>query len=99
MIKTLSNKKTLNKDSVSSIAITPDGKTLASGNENGDINIYKFHTFKLITTFSGHNKKVIFLCFNPAGKILASTGSSRSIIIWSLDTMKELKTLNGELGE
>ena len=87
-IKTLTNKNTLSKYSASSIAITPDGKTLASGNKKGDINVYKFHTFKLITTFSGHTNEVVCLCFNHAGKILASAGYNKTLIVWSLDTMQ-----------
>ncbi len=72
---------------VLSIAISPDGKTLAGAGYDKTIKIWNLGTGKLLGKLPGHSGKVDSVAFSPDGKTLASAstgeGHDPSIIkIW-----------------
>ncbi len=67
---------------VMSIALSPDGQTLASGSEDETIKIWNLQTGKLLRTLSGHVSPVISVTFSPDGQTLASGGQSGRIKLW-----------------
>jgi WD domain, G-beta repeat len=56
-------------------AISPDGKTLASGDEDGTLRLWDLETSKLRTTLYGHSGGITALAFSPDGKQLVSGGA------------------------
>ncbi|NET06615.1 MAG: protein kinase [Symploca sp. SIO2B6] len=74
-----------------SIAISPDGKTLVSGDDQ-EIKIWNLSPWKLKQSFAGHAKWVLSLAISPDGKTLASGGQDW-IQIWNLSTGKVKNTL------
>ena len=68
---------------VNTIAISPDGQTLASGSKDKTIKIWNLKTGKLKETISEVSDEVYSLSFTPDGKTLVSGGNEDgSIEIW-----------------
>ncbi len=79
---------------VSTIAFSPDGKTVLVGGQ--DALIYQFQTDgKLVRTFAGHTSAITGLAFHPAGAVLASASKDRTVRLWNLANGQALKTLEG----
>ena len=91
---------------VSSVAISPDGKTFVSGSHDRTIKLWNLATGEEIRTFvrdasptsKGHSKWVSCLAISPDGNILASGSGDRTIKLWSLVTGEEIETLKGHSG-
>ncbi|WP_445636353.1 hypothetical protein NSTC745_01242 [Nostoc sp. DSM 114161] len=80
---------------VSSVAISPDGKTLASGGNDKTIKIWNISTGEIIHTLSGHSRPVESVAISPDGKTLASGSGDKTIKIWNIFTGKAIRTLSG----
>jgi WD40 repeat protein len=71
---------------VASFTFSPDGKTLASGDEKGTIKFWDVTSGKESASFTAHAGTVICLAFSVAGDVLASGGADKKIKLW--DTPK-----------
>ena len=68
------------------LAFSPDGKTLASGDEDGRIQVWNLVPHPQIqTTFTGHQGSVQVLIFSPDGKTLASGSGDGTILLWNIE--------------
>ena len=83
-------------DTISHLAFSPDGKTLASALGDGTIKLWEPATGKLKATLRGHLGKVFTVAFSPDGKILASCGHDRSVRFWEPSTGRLEATLKPE---
>jgi WD40 repeat protein len=83
------------KGSVSSVAFSPDGKTVASGSLDDTIKMWNVATGQEINTLKGYSYPVISVAFSPDGKTLASGGWDDTIKIWHVATGQEINTLKG----
>ena len=77
------------KGIVLSVAFSPDGNLLASGERHGPIKVWDVDTNQLRTTLTGHSDKrlgfsVIALGFSPDNKILASGSYDHTAKLWNL---------------
>ncbi|BAY62896.1 protein kinase [Calothrix brevissima NIES-22] len=79
---------------IHSLAFSPDGKILASGDEK-IIKLWDLNSQKVLTTLSAHSQAVKSVNFSPDGKILASASDDRSIKLWDISTSEEICTLLG----
>jgi eukaryotic-like serine/threonine-protein kinase len=77
------------------VAISPDGKTLATGTSNGVIELWDAATGKLWATLKGHTRDVNMLAFSPDGEKLASASDDSLVKLWDARTGKELAALRG----
>lgn len=93
--------KTLTGDSNidNSVAIAPDGKTLASGGGDGTIRLWDLKTGELRKTFKGHKSAVYGIYLSPDGQTLASGSADESIKLWNLQTGELIHTLSGRSKE
>ncbi|MCT7974688.1 serine/threonine-protein kinase [Laspinema olomoucense] len=69
---------------ISSIAISPDSKLLASGSEEGNIYLWDLDSGEAIGTLNGHLGTVFSVVFSPDGQTLASASQDGSIKLWSV---------------
>lgn len=82
-------------DYVNSVAISPDGQTIASGSRDNTIKLWNLKTGKLIRTLIGHSGYVNSVAISPDGQTIASGSVDRTIKLWSLKTGDLIRTLTG----
>ncbi|XP_041347577.1 U3 small nucleolar RNA-interacting protein 2-like isoform X2 [Gigantopelta aegis] len=80
---------------VLSLAISSDGKYLASGDANKLIHIWNPDNCELIHTFEGHRGPVTGLSFRKGSHQLFSASHDRFVKVWNLDEMAYVETLIG----
>jgi WD40 repeat protein len=89
---------TAHQGRVQALAVSPDGKTLASGGEDQTIKLWDVATGQLRTTLRGHTVPIHGLSFSPRGDLLASCGHRDfrppgEVKLWDLTAGKERATL------
>jgi WD40 repeat protein/SpoVK/Ycf46/Vps4 family AAA+-type ATPase len=72
--------------SILEVSISKDGKTIASGDNKGDIHLWNINDGSKIMTFKGHNGWVRSIEFSPDNSLLASCGSDYTVRIWLIST-------------
>lgn len=82
------------------IAISPDGKYVASGNWNSPIvRMWELETGRVFQLFEGHTKRVQRVQFSPDGKKLLTVGLDGAAILWDTETGREIRRLIENAGE
>ena len=75
-------------DYISSVAYSPDGRTIATGSWNGKIQVWHTVTGEELKTIStGHKGAVESLAYSPDGKTIASAGGYRDAIVQLWDAL------------
>jgi WD40 repeat protein len=87
------------KDALYALALSPDGRTLATGSYDQKIKLWDVKAGKELKTLSGHNGAVYALAFRPDGKILASASADRTVKLWDVTTGERRDTLSQSLKE
>ncbi len=77
---------------VKSIAVSPDGKTLATGSADNTIRLWSTSTGEHKATCIGHKEEVRLIAFNPTGTTFVSVDDDESTRFWDVQTGKILKT-------
>ncbi|WP_066424077.1 NB-ARC domain-containing protein [Anabaena sp. 4-3] len=81
--------------SILSIAFSPDGRLLATGDVNGEIYLWQITDGQPILNCQGHAGWVHSIAFSPDGKTLCSASSDHTIKLWDVWDGSCLKTLTG----
>ena len=86
-------------DADRAIAVSPNGKSLASGggSANPTIKLWSIQDGRCYYNLSGHTKEVWSVAFSSDGRMLASGGTDRTIRIWSTQTGECLQILEGHM--
>ncbi len=74
------------------VAWSPDGKTLATGHDDGAIRLWRGDTGAPIRELAGHSGYVEAVAWSPDGQRLASGGDDATIRIWNVSTGEESVT-------
>jgi WD40 repeat protein len=81
---------------VTSIAFSPDGKTLASGGWDDTVRVWEVATGKQLHKLDAHQAMVARVVFSPDGKVLASRGGLDGLLrLWNPATGAELHKIEG----
>jgi WD40 repeat protein len=83
------------QSTVSSVALSSDGKTLVSGSFDKTIKIWDLATGKELRTLTGHQDAVLSIALSSDGKALVSGSYDKTIKIWDLATGGKPRTLTG----
>jgi WD40 repeat protein len=95
LLALIENTLTGHSDSVWSVAFSPGGQYLASGNSDNTIKIWNVNDGQLKQTLTGHSDWVKSLVFSPNGQYLASGSSDQTIKIWDVSNGQLKQTLTG----
>lgn len=97
---------------VHSVAVSPDGQTIASASFDSNIKIWNARTGRQIRNLNGPGEgpvgwtrsffsdySVYSVTFSPDGKTLASGGAKQPIKLWRLSSGENKSTLTGHSGD
>lgn len=74
-------------DYVAAVAFSPDGKTLASGNSDGDVVLWDTETGLKTATIAGHANTVEAIAFSSDGRWLATGSADGTARLWDATTI------------
>jgi WD40 repeat protein len=80
---------------VLSLAFSPDGTLLATGDAHGEIRLWRVADGQQLLVCPGHTVWVTSVAFSSDGTMLASSGIDATIKLWDVQTGQCLKTLQG----
>ncbi len=75
---------------IKSVAFSPDGTKIVSGDRDGIIKLWDVETGKLIKTFTGHYSNVESISISSDGKKIASGDIHSVLKLWDVETGKEI---------
>jgi hypothetical protein len=76
-------------------ALSPDGKTAATGGWDNLIRIWDTSSGKELRRIAGHSKPIYAVAYSADGTRLASGSEDRTIRIWEMASGKEVRRLEG----
>ncbi|MCT7969635.1 serine/threonine protein kinase [Laspinema sp. D1] len=83
---------------IKAVALSRDGKIIASGSEDKTLMIWDRHPGKVLHTLTQHSGAVTAVVISPDGKLLVSGSTDKTIKFWQLPTGFLLRTLTGHTG-
>lgn len=86
------------RDIVSSIAISPDGKLLASASGDCTIKLWNLNDGSLVRELKGHTDGVQSVAFSPEGSLVASGSRDKTVRLWRVSDGSMVSELKGHEG-
>jgi serine/threonine protein kinase/WD40 repeat protein len=80
---------------VQQLALSPDGKILASSSSDQTVRLWNLDNGQLIHTLEGHTGDVGVVAFSPDGKVLASGSHDTTVKWWDVASGKLLGAFEG----
>lgn len=72
------------------VALSPDGKLLATGGADNIVRVWEVSTSKELAAFRGHAKLVYSVAFSPRGNLVASGSYDSTVRLWDVSGLKKL---------
>ena len=83
---------------VSAVAISADGKTVASGSRDGTVRVWSTATGEQTLKLDGHEGRVSAVAISADGKTVASSSDDGTVRVWSTATGEQTLKLDGHEG-
>jgi WD40 repeat protein/uncharacterized caspase-like protein len=80
---------------ITAIAVSPDGRLVASGGVDEAVLIWDAATGVQLRALRGHGAAIQTLVFSPDGRVLASAGTDTSIVLWNVENGTVVRQLVG----
>lgn len=81
------------KREIYALAVSRDGKYLASGSFDGTTRVWSTETWKLVYNLPGHSHGIGSVAFSPDGKYIVSGGLDGVIQVWDLNDGKKFTSI------
>ncbi len=78
-----------------SVAFSPDGKTVATSDDNSQVKLWDAATGQEFRTLNGHTNTVWSVAWSRDGQKLATASHDKTVKLWDAETGRELVTLRG----
>ena len=85
-------------DGINDIAISPDGRTLATVSQDTDIKLWDVASGQEIGALTAHAQPIHTVVFSPDSRQLASAGDDGFIVLWNLGRQEIITVLDGQEG-
>lgn len=77
------------------LALSPDGRTLASASKDRTVRLWNVDTGKVLHTLESHNAQVNLVALSPDGTMVASCSRDKTVKWWDVTSGKLLGTFEG----
>jgi WD40 repeat protein len=77
-----------------SLAISPDGKTLATVGSTKSIKLWNVGSQEKIGSLDGHEGVITMIRFSPNGQLLVSASADKSVRFWHVETRKQHRRID-----
>jgi WD40 repeat protein len=77
------------------IAVSPNAKTVATGQDNGHVVIWELASGRLLSTLIGHNDSVTAVVYSPDARMLFSGSFDKTVVAWDVATGRMILRLKG----
>ncbi|MCK1389020.1 caspase family protein [Bradyrhizobium sp. 21] len=83
---------------VYSVAFSPDGRTVASGDLNQIVKLWDLASGRELRTLAGHSRGVTSVTYSPDGLTMLTGSEDETVKLWETTTGRELMTFSGHSG-
>jgi WD40 repeat protein len=95
LVRSLGGDPNENLGAIHAVAISPDGRTLVTGNHDKTVRVWDLATGNLKHRLVGHQDLVTSVAISRDGQTLVSASQDKTIKIWNLATGELQRTLTG----
>jgi len=81
------------------LAISPDGRFLAGGDEKGVVLLWRLSDGLNVRVLRGHRNPIVGLAFSPDNRLLVTAGSEESVKIWDVASGRERQVVLRNAGD
>lgn len=79
------------------MAVSPDGKYLATGSLDKIVRLYDIQTGAVIRSFSGHTDQIYSVAFSPDGQSVLTGNLDRTARLWNTNSGQLVRTFIGHV--
>lgn len=87
----------IHTDQLPSVAVSPDGKRIATGSGGKTIILWDATSGQLLRQLRGHRNLVLGLTFDPSGQRLLSAGRDNDLRLWDVASGTTLRVFQGHV--